>query len=195
MQVVRFFDKNSKLGVSEKVLSPPSFDPSGDGGAVGFPVIGKRAPSCVIECTVDGAALADRLFFGYLVKEFRNNASFFVFLTLFLVNDVKRSPVAIDCDLHSSAPFVIITALRVITSACFHDAEHAASAFCQSSHVFALVDSEFFKDNTVRTAKNALFEPSQLVSRLLQEDGVLHGLLAQFCQLFLHLRIVTLEYR
>lgn len=170
----------------EKVLSPPSFDPSGNGGAVGFLVIGKRAPSCAIECTVGGAALADRLFFGYLVKEFRNNASFFVFLALVLVNDVKRSPVAIDCDLHCSAPFVIITALRVITSACFHDAEHAASAFCQSSHVFALVDSEFFKDITVRTAKNALFEPSQLVSRLFQENGrllLLHANLGQFCVL------------
>ena len=172
--------------MSEKVLSPPSFDPSGDGCAVGFLIIGKWAPSCAIECAIGGATLADRPFFGNLVEQFWNSASFFVFLALVLVNDVKRSPVAIVCDLHSSAPFVVITALRVITSARFHDAEHAASAFCQSSHVFALIDSEFFKDITVRTAKNALFEPSQLVSRLFQENGrllLLHANLGQFCVL------------
>ena len=179
-----FSQKKQQAGWSEKGLSPPSFDPSGDGGTVGFLVIGKRALSFAIECTVGGAALADCPFFGNLVEQFWNSASFFVFLALVLVNDVKRSPVAIVCDLHSSAPFVVITALRVITSACFHDAEHAASAFCQSSHVFALVDSEFFKDITVRTAKNALFEPSQLVFRLFQENGrllLLRANLGQFC--------------
>ena len=128
-----------------------------------------------------------------LVKEFRNNASFFVFLALVLVNDVERSPVAIDCDLHCSAPFVIITALRVITSACFHDAEHAASAFCQSSHVFALVDSEVFHDCFVGAVDPVLVKSPELRLCLLQKDGVLHGLLAQFCQLPLHLRIVILE--
>lgn len=172
--------------MSDKGLSPPSFDPSGNGWAVPFLVVWKRACSCAVTRTVGGAALADRLFLSNLLEEFRDSAAFFVFLALVLVNDVEGCPVAIVCDLHSSAPFVVITALRVITSACFHDAEHTASAFCQSSHVFALIDSEFFKDITVRAAKNALFEPSQLVSRLFQENGrllLLHANLGQFCVL------------
>lgn len=172
--------------MSDKGLLPPSFEPSGDGGAIRFPVIGERALSFAIECTVGGAALTDRLFFGYLVKEFRDNASFFVFLALVLVNDVKRSPVAIFCEFNSPAPSVVVAALGVVTSVCLHYAEHAASAFCQSSHVFALIDSEFFKDITVRTAKNALFEPSQLVFRLFQENGrlfLLRANLGQFCVL------------
>ena len=143
--------------MSNKGLSPPSFDPSGDGWAVPFLVVWKRACSCAVTRTVGGAALADRLFLSNLLEEFRDSAAFFVFLALVLVNDIEGCPVAIVCDLHSSAPFVVITALRVITSACYHDAEQTASAFCQSSHVFALIDSEFFKDITVRAAKNALF--------------------------------------
>ena len=134
-------------------FSPPSFDPSGDGGAVPFLVVWKRACSCAVTRTVGGAALADRPFFGNLVKQFWNSASFFVFLALVLVNDIEGCPVAIVCDLHSSAPFVVITALRVVTSACLHDAEHAASAFCQSSHVFALIDSEFNSDALVPRAR------------------------------------------
>ena len=172
--------------MSEKVLSPPSFDPSGDGGAVGFLVIGKRAPSCAIECALGGAALADRLFFGYLVKEFRNNASCFVFLALVLVNDVKRSPVAIFCEFNSSAPSVVVAALGVVTSVCLHYAEHAASAFSDFSHSLALINPQFVHHITVRTAKKALFEPSQLVSRLFQENGRLFPLranLGQFCVL------------
>ena len=139
--------------MSDKGLSPPSFDPSGDGWAVPFLVVWKRACSCAVTRTVGGAALADRLFLSNLLEEFRDSAAFFVFLALVLVNDVKRSPVAIVCDLHSSAPFVVITALRVITSARFHDAEHAASAFCQSSHVFALIDSGFNSDALVPRAR------------------------------------------
>lgn len=172
--------------MSEKVFSPPSFDPSGDGGTIRFLIIGERTLSFAIECTVGGAALADRPFFGNLVEQFWNSASFFVFPALVLINDIEGCPVAIFCEFNSSAPSVVVAALGVVTSVCLHYAEHAASAFSDFSHVFALIDSEFFKDVTVRTAKNALFEPSQLVSRLFQENGrllLLRANLGQFCVL------------
>lgn len=109
-----------------------------------------------------------------------------MFLALVLVNDVKRSPVAIFCEFNSSAPSVVVAALGVVTSVCLHYAEHAASAFSDFSHSLALINSQFVHHITVRTAKKSLFEPSQLVSRLFQENGRLFPLranLGQFCVL------------
>ena len=55
--------------------------------------------------------------------------------------------------------------------------------------------AEVFHDCLVGAVEHALAESPEFRLGLLQEDGVLYGLLAQFGQFFLHLRIVTLEYR